>query len=248
MRQFQLDAIRQFEGFSARATWDYKQHTNGFGTRAKFPGEIIDRAEAERRFNADSEDARLAVSRFAPHLDQGTEAALTSLTFNAGTSWMRAGLGAAIKSGDFDTARSIFKMYTYAGGQSLRGLEARRQVEAQWFGQGASDALKSQDFGTVATQSAAALPPTEKTNAETVATAPFESSSKSDREAFSVDHSNVAGADPLLETAPWGLSPLFLAILTALSNIESIKADGWPYADDGPLRNGDEKDHYSMTT
>lgn len=131
-----LDAIRRFEGFSAEARWDYAQHTNGYGTRALHPGEVIDKAEAERRFAAAVGHAMKAVERFAPGLDAGSLAALTSLTFNAGSGWMKAGLGDAVKAGDLDAAREIFKQYVHAGGQRLPGLVTRREAEAQWLGNG----------------------------------------------------------------------------------------------------------------
>jgi lysozyme len=134
MNQIYLDKIRVFEGFAARANWDYQQNTNGYGTKAQYPGEIIDKAEAERRFQVEVEKARAAVARFAPQLDEGSAAALTSLTFNAGQKWMTSGLGQSIKAGDLDTAKAIFKTYAYAGGQVLPGLQERRQAETEWFG------------------------------------------------------------------------------------------------------------------
>jgi lysozyme len=140
MNQFYLDKIRKFEGFTARATWDYQQDTNGYGTKAQYPGEVIDKAEADRRFHAEVEKARAAVARFAPQLDEGSAAALTSLTFNAGQKWMKSGLGQSIKSGDLDTAKAIFKTYVNAGGQALPGLQARRNSEAEWFGNRGSQA------------------------------------------------------------------------------------------------------------
>jgi lysozyme len=134
MNQNYLDKIRGFEGFAARATWDYQQNTNGYGTRARYADEVIDKTEAERRFQTEIENARAAVTRFAPQLDEGSAAALTSLTFNSGQKWMTSGLGQSIKAGDLDTARAIFKTYVYAGGQVLPGLQARRLSEAEWFG------------------------------------------------------------------------------------------------------------------
>ena len=133
MHSMYLDAIQKFEGYSARANWDYAQHSNGFGTKARYAGEVIDRAEAERRFRAEISKAEEAVERFAPGLDAGTKAALTSLTFNAGTTWMRAGLGDAIRSGDFETAREKFLKYNKAGGDVLPGLVSRRFQEADWI-------------------------------------------------------------------------------------------------------------------
>lgn len=136
MKPDQLEAIRRFEGFREQARWDYAQHTNGYGTRALHPGEVIDKPEAERRFAAEIDRAMRAVERFAPGLDQGSLAALTSLTFNAGPGWMRSGLGDAVKAGDLDGAREILMQYVHAGGQRLAGLVARREIEAQWLGAG----------------------------------------------------------------------------------------------------------------
>jgi GH24 family phage-related lysozyme (muramidase) len=155
MNQNYLDKIRGFEGFAARATWDYQQNTNGYGTKARYAGEVIDTTEAERRFQTEIENARAAVTRFAPKLDEGSAAALTSLTFNAGQKWMTSGLGQSIKTGDLDTARAIFKTYVYAGGQVLPGLQVRRLSEAEWFGtarntiaQGSGPADRSGAIGT----------------------------------------------------------------------------------------------------
>ncbi|MGE5510128.1 MAG: glycoside hydrolase family protein [Bacteroidota bacterium] len=136
MNSFYLDAIRKFEGFTPQAQWDYAQISNGYGTRALFPGEVIDRAEAERRFMAEIAGARAIVERHAPNVDEGTKAALTSLTFNAGDKWVRSGLGDAVRRGDMDAVRSLFLEYTKAGGKELQGLVDRRSAEAQWIGNG----------------------------------------------------------------------------------------------------------------
>jgi lysozyme len=134
MNSIFLDAIKKFEGFAQRAEWDYAQHTNGYGTRALFPGEAIDRVEAERRFQSEIKEARAIVERNAPDADEGTKAALTSLTFNAGDKWTRSGLGEALRQGDTETARDLFLQYNKAGGRTLPGLVARRMAEAEWFG------------------------------------------------------------------------------------------------------------------
>jgi GH24 family phage-related lysozyme (muramidase) len=132
-----LSAIRGFEGFTPRATWDYRQNSNGYGTRAKFPGEVIDQAEAERRLQAEIGAARAIVERHAPNADEGTKAALTSLTYNAGADWVSSGLGDAVRRGDMPAARERFQQYTRAGGEVLPGLVKRRQAEAEWIGGGA---------------------------------------------------------------------------------------------------------------
>ncbi len=148
IEQKYLTAIKNFEGFASRSQWDYAQNTNGYGTRALYQGEVIDQAEAERRFKAEVADAYAIVDRFAPGLDEGTKAALTSLTFNAGAGWTRSGLGVAIKDGDLDTAKQIFLSYNKAGGEVLPGLVSRRQSEQLWFG-GAAGSDFATDVGAV---------------------------------------------------------------------------------------------------
>ena len=64
MQDKYISAMRTFEGFTARASWDYKQSSNGYGTRALSPGEVIDKDEAERRFQAEILDARNSVLKF----------------------------------------------------------------------------------------------------------------------------------------------------------------------------------------
>ena len=128
-----LNTIKRFEGFSARTQWDYAQNTNGYGTKAQFAGEKISVVEAERRFHLEISRAELLVDGFAPGLEEGMRAALTSLTFNVGTAWMHAGLGNAVQRGDANEVRRIFLQYNRAGGEILPGLTARRREEAAWM-------------------------------------------------------------------------------------------------------------------
>jgi lysozyme len=134
MDSFYLDAIRKFEGFATQARWDYAQFTNGYGTRAQSPGEVVDRAEAERRFRSEITNARAIVERQAPALDEGTKAALTSLTYNTGASWVNSGLGEAARGGNLDQVRALFCQYCKAGGEVVPGLVSRRAAEALWIG------------------------------------------------------------------------------------------------------------------
>ena len=134
-----LAKIRGFEGYHQKPYWDYKQWTSGYGTRASGPDEILSKEEHEQRLNAEVAKAAALVDQFAPSLDAGTRAALTSLTYNAGGKWMDSGLGQAIKAGDLDRARASFLQYTQAGGQHLPGLANRRAAEVGWFGQAGND-------------------------------------------------------------------------------------------------------------
>lgn len=145
-----LDAIRSFEGFTPQATWDYAQHTNGYGTRAKYAGEVIDKAEADRRFSSEIASARAIVERHAPDAAEGTKQALTSLTFNAGDKWTKSGLGDAIRTGDTTKARELFLQYTKAGGEVLPGLVKRRVAEAAWIGQPAGESAAASQAATPA--------------------------------------------------------------------------------------------------
>jgi lysozyme len=153
-----LDAIKQFEGYSAEARWDYAQNTNGYGTRARYAGEVIDKPEADRRFSSEIQKAADFVDKFAPNLDEGSKAALTSLTYNAGTAWTQSGLGHAVASGDLDKARSLFLQYNKAGGNVLDGLVQRRLQEVAWFGQGNPvTQATSAGFGAMAAAASASV-------------------------------------------------------------------------------------------
>ncbi|MCB1503841.1 MAG: glycoside hydrolase family protein [Hyphomicrobiaceae bacterium] len=134
MHQTYLEKIKAFEGFTPQAQWDYAQHSNGYGTKALFPGERITVAQAETRFAAEIESARQIVEKQAGHWDEGTKAALTSLTFNAGTRWISSGLGEAVRSGDAARLKELFLTYTHAQGEELPGLVARRHAEVGWIG------------------------------------------------------------------------------------------------------------------
>jgi lysozyme len=154
-----LNAIKQSEGYAAEARWDYAQNTNGYGTRAQFPGEVIDKAEADRRFKGAIQNAANFVDKFAPNLDEGSKAALTSLTYNAGTAWAQSGLGEAIASGNLEKAQSIFLQYNKAGGSVLDGLVQRRLQEVAWFGQGTSGGPNGSRGATQETQAQDATTP-----------------------------------------------------------------------------------------
>lgn len=130
-----ISGIKQSEGFQSRAQWDYKQFTNGYGTRATHSAEVIDKETADRRFDTEISKAAKVVDAVNPTLDAGTRAALTSLTFNAGSSWVNGTLGQRVAAGDIAGARSAFLGYNRAGGQVLPGLVNRRVQEASWFGQ-----------------------------------------------------------------------------------------------------------------
>jgi len=164
MHHSYLDAIKSFEGFTPKAQWDYAQFSNGYGTKALYAGEAISPEEAERRFTAEIEIARNIVEKHAAGWDEGTKAALTSLTFNAGTRWISSGLGEAVRNHDIDGVKERFAQYNKAGGEVLPGLMRRRLAELDWIGTGPAAA------GAATPANPAAL--LARTNPTDLATAP----------------------------------------------------------------------------
>lgn len=138
-----LDAIKEWEGYTPRAEWDYKQNSGGYGTRARYPGETIDQAEAHRRLVEEVAKARATVTGFAPHAPDGLRDALTSLTHNAGDAWTKSGLGQAVQSGDEAQIRGRFLQYNKAGGQTLASLQARRAQELATFYPGSGSGVQA---------------------------------------------------------------------------------------------------------
>ena len=128
-----VNAVKKFEGFSAKAVWDYKQYTNGFGTKATSATEVIDEAEAEKRLAVEIGKAAHSVETFAPDAPLGVKQALTDLTYNAGFGWSEHSLGAAVKAQKWDTVKADILQYNHAGGQVLAGLTARREAEVTWI-------------------------------------------------------------------------------------------------------------------
>lgn len=128
-----VDFIKKEEGFRAKAYWDYKQWSIGYGTKAKSADEVIDQAEAETRLRAEIAIADKLVTDFAPGLPKGAHQALLDLTYNAGSGWEQGSLGRAVKAQKWDTVKADILEYNHAGGQVNEGLTKRRQAEVQWF-------------------------------------------------------------------------------------------------------------------
>ena len=167
-----LEAIKSFEGFTPKAQWDYAQFSNGYGTKALYAGEAITPDEAERRFAAEIAAARTIVEKHAAGWDEGTKAALTSLTFNAGTRWVTGGLGDAVRSQDVEAVKEKFLQYTKAGGEVLPGLVRRRLAEFDWIGNGAAPA--GTPAGAAPLAAAAATPPAAPIQTAAISTPPKE--------------------------------------------------------------------------
>ena len=126
-------AVKKFEGFSAKAYPDYKQYSIGYGTKATSPDEVITEEEAVKRLQTELGIAATSVERFAPTAPTGVKQALTSLTYNTGSGWQQQGLGKAIQAQDYEDAKKHFVQYNHAGGAVNDGLTQRRNTEVKWF-------------------------------------------------------------------------------------------------------------------
>jgi len=128
-----VDFIKKQEGFSAKAYWDYKQWSIGYGTKAKSADEVITEAEAESRLRTEIAVADKLVTNFVTGLPKGIHQALLDLTYNAGSGWEQGSLGRAVKDSKWDTVKADILLYNHAGGQVNEGLTKRRQAEVSWF-------------------------------------------------------------------------------------------------------------------
>lgn len=128
-----MEFLRQQEDFVATAQWDYKQWTNGYGTRAKAAGETIDKAEAEKRLLAEATAAAQFVKTHFPNIPVGVEQAMIDFTFNLGQAWVNEPVGKLIAAGKYDEAKSHVLQYVHAGGQVLDALVKRRKAEVEMF-------------------------------------------------------------------------------------------------------------------
>jgi len=122
-----LPFVQKFEGYNPKPYWDHKQWSVGYGTRASGPNETIDKAEADRRLQAELDQSRGYVTQRFPNLAPHQADALTSFTYNLGSGWMSqpTKLRAAIESGDYQSAASVMQSYNKASGQVLPGLQNR---------------------------------------------------------------------------------------------------------------------------
>jgi len=161
-----VDAIKSIEGYAPTASWDYKQYSSGYGTKAQPGDENIPPDQLknvyEQRFQDELAQAASHVDSVNPNLPPGAKAALTSLTYNAGPGWAQSGLGELVRKGDLEGAAARLQEYNKAGGEVNPGLVARRAKEAGWFSQApqtTASAAASPGPAMVLPSAATAAPP-----------------------------------------------------------------------------------------
>lgn len=129
-----VDFIKKAEGFSAKAYWDYKQWSIGYGTKANSPTETITESEAIQRLTDEIHKAdKLITDKYGTNLPLGQHQALLDLTYNAGSGWEESSLGHAVEIQKIDTIKADILLYNHAGGQVNDGLTKRRETEITWF-------------------------------------------------------------------------------------------------------------------
>lgn len=136
-----LEFIKGKEGWEPRAKWDYAQYTNGYGTKARYPGEVISREEAQRRLEEEA-------GKVGDFLDQNVtrplspkqRTALISFGFNLGMD--KGGLTdlvADVNAGNDEKVARRMLAYHNAGGKPNQGLMGRRRDESRLYMEGARE-------------------------------------------------------------------------------------------------------------
>jgi GH24 family phage-related lysozyme (muramidase) len=128
-----IDFVKAQEGFEPKAKWDYKQYTNGYGTKALSSTEVIDKATAETRLQAEIVEAVAAMHKFIPDAPIGVQQGMVDAVFNLGTGWEHQELGTLLQQGKYEEAKSHLMQYVHAGGVVLQALVKRRAAECAMF-------------------------------------------------------------------------------------------------------------------
>ena len=130
-----VNYIKSVEGFTPKATWDYQQYTNGYGTEAKGPDEVITEQEADRRLREKLQKTQDFVSSYLTkngyEFNRGQLDALTSFTYNLGPGGLKQLTDNGKRS--FEEIKEKMVLYNMAGGKVLTGLQRRRNQELQMF-------------------------------------------------------------------------------------------------------------------
>src|SRR5262245_35885425 len=145
------DFIKQEEGWHDRTKKDGTQYTNGWGTRANDPNEVIDRAEADRRLDREIGEVNTWLDRNVKvPLSPSQRTGLASFGFNLGTGALQRILP-DINKGDWqrvgDRMLSHNKVRNEKTGELEEKLTARRTREVALVRNQADPFERSTDGG-----------------------------------------------------------------------------------------------------
>jgi GH24 family phage-related lysozyme (muramidase) len=155
-----LEMIKAKEGFRAKAFWDHKQWSIGYGTQAKDGSEVVTKEEAEKRLSADVEKRKAYVLTFGKKNgyswgEQQVDA-LTSFIYNLGYGALDQVTGKGKRS-NAEIAKAMLQ-YNKASGQVNAGLAKRRGEENALFSGGATGGGGSPQMAAAGGGSTATLP------------------------------------------------------------------------------------------
>jgi lysozyme len=135
-----LDLLKKSEGFRNRVYMDVAGvPTIGYGHRLLHPESFpngIDEAQAANLLASDVRDAEQAVERLVKvTLTQGQFDALVDFCFNLGAGRLASStLLKDLNCGRYDDAAGQLLLWDHAGGEENAGLKARREAEAELWG------------------------------------------------------------------------------------------------------------------
>ena len=127
--------IKGFEGYSPKAYGDYKQNSIGYGTKAAYPGQQMNKAQATAAMNKYiANDEKVLNSLVKVPLEPNQKAALQSLMYNIGQgAFARSTVLKKLNAGDYQGAADAFNKFNKAGGKTHSGLVERRAKERAVF-------------------------------------------------------------------------------------------------------------------
>jgi lysozyme len=137
-----LELLKRSEGFRSRVYLDAAGFpTIGYGHRLLHPESFsngIDEVQAERTLAYDVREAEQAVLRLVKvPLNQGQFDALVDFCFNLGAGKLaESTLLKDLNAGRYDAAQDQLLRWDHTGAQENAGLRARREAEAELWGNG----------------------------------------------------------------------------------------------------------------
>ena len=131
-----IDFIKKYEGkFQAKAYWDHKQWSIGYGTKANSKDEVITEEEGFARMKADINKSAKSVidygKKYAYNWNQNQVDALTSFVYNGGPGFLHQVTNNGKRSNE--QISQALLLYNKASGEVSKGLVARRGAEKKLF-------------------------------------------------------------------------------------------------------------------
>lgn len=141
-----INFLMDVEVFSAKAYWDFKQWSIGYGTgimpngKPVKQGDTVTKAQAQAMLVRDVVSRANAVNRYVTaNINQNQFDALVSFVYNFGeTAFRDSTLLDVINANpvNYDAIAYQFRRWIYADGVALDGLKTRREKEIQLYKNG----------------------------------------------------------------------------------------------------------------